>query len=135
MGHPSPLIFWVNPFPSRFIKRTPFFYNALESLLWEMEPPSDGFLLTLVTTMLARMSSNAHNLDACSFLRSAGRSLFTFFIPADVPQVLIADATSFEALASILDHVTKPRCHASINPMPEKTNINCFIVKFKSTML
>lgn len=75
MGHPSPLIFWVNPFPSRFIKRTPFFYNALESLLWEMEPPSDGFLLTLVTTMLARMSSNAHNM----FIFAFGRTLTIYF--------------------------------------------------------
>ena len=31
MEHPSPLISWVNPFPSRVINRTIFVYNALES--------------------------------------------------------------------------------------------------------
>ena len=31
MEPPSPLISWVNPFPSRFISRTIFFCNALES--------------------------------------------------------------------------------------------------------
>ena len=31
MEPPSPLISWVNPFPSRFINRTIFFCNALES--------------------------------------------------------------------------------------------------------
>ena len=30
----SPLISWVNPFPSRFINRTIFFCNALESHEW-----------------------------------------------------------------------------------------------------
>ena len=31
MESPSPLISWVNPFPSRFINRTIFFCDALES--------------------------------------------------------------------------------------------------------
>ena len=30
MEPPSPLISWVNPFPSRFLNRTIFFWNALE---------------------------------------------------------------------------------------------------------
>ena len=83
--------------------------GLFQGLVWEMAAPSDGFLLTLVTTMLAPMSSDAHNLDACSFLRSTGRTLFTFFHSRgfyDVPRVLIADARSFQALAAILDHVT-----------------------------
>ena len=70
-----------------------------------MAAQSDGFLLTVVTTMLAPMSSNAYNLDACSFLRSTGRTLFPFFHSRgfyDVPRVLIADARSFQALT---DHV------------------------------
>ena len=52
----------------------------------------------------------------------------------DVPRVLIADARSFQGLASILDRLTHlASTHAGIDPMPDKMNLdhlNLFYCEF-----
>ena len=57
MERPSPLISWVNPFPSIFINRTIFFCNALAacchfsifigSFLYQRAKPSQGIVLLI----------------------------------------------------------------------------------------